>query len=136
LEELYDLFESREKGASNQLKLFLADAREKYEIGIGEFVHKPGLSIMEFANPSMLKSAMKMSLFNSFSKHARKYFKSQELLQILEFPVLFLGAQPQDIPAMYSMMNYADLELGTWYPMGGFGKLPEAMLEIATSLGV
>lgn len=136
LEELFDLFESREKGAAKQLKLFLADAREKYEIGIGEFVSKPGLSIMEFANPSMLKAAMKMNLFSSFSKHARKYFKSEELLQILEFPVLFLGAKPENIPAMYSMMNYADLELGTWYPMGGFGKLPDAMLKVATDLGV
>lgn len=136
LQELYDLFESREHGAAEQLKLFLADARQKYEIGIGEFVAKPGLSVMEFANPSMLMSALKMNLFRSFAKHARKYFKSPELLQILEFPVLFLGAQPSDIPAMYSMMNYADLELGTWYPMGGFGKLPDAMLKVATNLGV
>ncbi len=136
LQELYDLFESREQGAAKQLKLFLADARQKYEIGIGEFVAKPGLSVMEFANPSMLRSALKMNLFRSFAKHARNYFKSPELLQILEFPVLFLGAQPADIPAMYSMMNYADLELGTWYPLGGFGKLPEAMLKVATNLGV
>lgn len=136
LEELFALFESREVGAAEQLRLFLADAKQKYEIGIGEFVSKPGLSLMEFANPSMLISALKMNLFRSFSKHARRYFKSPELLQILEFPVLFLGAQPSDIPAMYSMMNYADLELGTWYPMGGFGKLPNAMLNVATTLGV
>lgn len=136
LDELFVLFESREVGAAAQLRLFLADAKQKYEIGIGEFVAKPGLSLMEFANPAMLISALKMNLFRSFSKHARRYFTSPELLQILEFPVLFLGAQPSSIPAMYSMMNYADLELGTWYPIGGFGKLPEAMMTVAINLGV
>ena len=136
LDELYKLFESREKDGADKLKRFLADARQKYEIGIGEFVDKPALSLMEFANPSMLQSALKMNLFRSFANHARKYFKNPELLQILEFPVLFLGAEPSNIPAMYSMMNYADLELGTWYPMGGFGKLPDAMLKVATDLGV
>lgn len=136
IDELYKLFESREVDGADKLKRFLADARQKYEIGIGEFVAKPGLSLMEFANPSMLQSALKMNLFRSFAKHARKYFKSPELLQILEFPVLFLGAEPSNIPAMYSMMNYADLELGTWYPMGGFGKLPDAMLSVALELGV
>lgn len=54
----------------------------------------------------------------------------------MEFPVLFLGAMPKQIPALYSMMNYADLKLGTWYPEGGFGKLPEAMCRLALQLGV
>ena len=41
----------------------------------------------------------------------------------MEFPVLFLGAMPRDTPALYSLMNYAGLKLGTWYPIGGFGKV-------------
>ena len=45
----------------------------------------------------------------------------------MEFPVLFLGAKPQDTPALYSLMNYAGLKLGTYYPMGGFGSVVKAM---------
>jgi phytoene desaturase len=54
----------------------------------------------------------------------------------LEFPVLFLGATPAKTPAMYSLMNYADMALGTWYPMGGMYKIVEAMVSLAEELGV
>ncbi len=135
-EELLRLFESIEKGSAGQLIKFLDDARLKYDTGMGTFVRKPGLSILEFMNPSLILPAIKMNLFQSFADHVRKYFKSEKLLQLLEFPVLFLGAEPKNIPALYSMMNYADIKLGTWYPMGGFGKLPEAMQHVAEDQGV
>ncbi len=134
--ELKEFFEAREKGGAQKLDAFLQQAELKYKIGMGEFVNKPGLSWGEFMNVKILKSALQLDLLQSFSKHVRKYFSSKELIQILEFPVLFLGAMPKDIPALYSMMNYADLKLGTWYPHGGFGKLAEAMSQIAIDAGV
>jgi phytoene desaturase len=53
----------------------------------------------------------------------------------MEFPVLFLGAMPEDTPALYSLMNYAGLKLGTWYPKGGFGKVIEGMKLVAEEQG-
>ena len=55
---------------------------------------------------------------------------------MLEFPVLFLGATPQKTPALYSLMNYADMALGTWYPQGGMHKVIEGMVQLAEELGV
>jgi len=133
--ELMLLFESREKGSGENLNSFLQEAQTKYEIGMGEFVNKPGMSLLEFADLRMLTSAMRLDLFKSFASHVRQYFKSEELLQVLEFPVLFLGALPKNIPALYSMMNYADMKLGTWYPMGGFIMLVQAILRTATDAG-
>ena len=133
---LRNAFEEIEEGSSVQLNKFLAEAAYKYEVGINEFVHKPGLSVLEFMDVKVMKAASKLDLLQSFAKHVRRYFKSPKLLQLLEFPVLFLGAVPKKIPALYSMMNYADIKLGTWYPMGGFGKLAEAMHLLAVEKGV
>ncbi|MNK00755.1 Dehydrosqualene desaturase [compost metagenome] len=135
-QSLKQAFEEIEEGSSIQLDKFLAEAQYKYDVGINEFVHKPGLSIFEFMDLKVLKAASKLDLLQSFAKHVRRYFKSPKLLQLLEFPVLFLGAVPKNIPALYSMMNYADIKLGTWYPMGGFGKLAEAMYLLAVEKGV
>ncbi len=135
-QSLKNAFEEIEKGSSIQLDKFLAEAEYKYNVGINEFVHKPGLSIFEFMELKVMKAAARLDLLQSFAKHVRRYFKSPKLLQLLEFPVLFLGAVPKNIPALYSMMNYADIKLGTWYPMGGFGKLAEAMYLLAVEKGV
>ncbi len=133
---LKDAFEEIEEGSSIQLDKFLSEAEYKYEVGINDFVHKPGLSVLEFMDLKVIKAASKLDLLQSFAKHVRRYFKSPKLLQLLEFPVLFLGAVPKNIPALYSMMNYADIKLGTWYPVGGFGKLAEAMHLLALEKGV
>lgn len=129
------LFESIEPGSGKQLRAFLDDAAFKYKTGIGEFVHKPGLSIFEFTQLKLLKAALKLDIFSSISKEIRKKFKHQRLIQLLEFPVLFLGAKPSETPALYSLMNYADLRLGTWYPMGGMQMVAKGMAKVAEAQG-
>ena len=59
-----------------------------------------------------------------------------KLIKLLEFPILFLGATPKNTPALYSLMNYADIKLGTWYPEGGFSKVIDSMVELAKEKGV
>jgi phytoene desaturase len=136
IEELYEVFESLEPGSSRKLQKFLSEAKYKYDAGMNNLVYKPGLSLTEFMEAGMFKAAFRMHLLRSFSKHVRSYFKSPRIIQLLEFPVLFLGAMPSRIPALYSLMNYADISLGTWYPMGGMYKIVEGMHQLAASLGV
>ncbi|MCB0704247.1 MAG: phytoene desaturase [Saprospiraceae bacterium] len=136
MDALYAMFEHYEPGSSKQLKKFLSEAAYKYEVGIKEFVRKPGHSILEFADMRVLKSMFRLQMFTSISAHIRQLFKNDKLIRLLEFPVLFLGATPQKTPALYSLMNYADLALGTWYPQGGMHKIIEGMLSLATELGV
>ncbi len=135
-EELKTLFERYEQGAGTKLEEFLSDAEYKYKVGITDLVYKPSLSITEFMSPKLLFDVMRLNTFKSFSKHVREYIKNPKLLELLEFPVLFLGATPENTPALYSLMNYADMKLGTWYPMGGMHKIVEGMVSVAKSLGV
>ena len=136
LEDLYALFEKLEPGSSVPLKKFLSEAEYKYNVGIHEFVHKPGRSIMEFMDWRVFKSIFGLQMLTSMAKHVDNYFKHPHLRELLKFPVLFLGATPENTPAMYSLMNYADLVLGTWYPMGGMHEIIKGMVSVAEELGV
>lgn len=135
-EALFAMFEQYEPGSSANLKRFLEEAAYKYEVGMSEFVFKPSHSILEFADLRILTSLFRLQMFQSLSSHVRKLFKHEKLVKLLEFPVLFLGATPQKTPALYSLMNHADLSLGTWYPMGGMHKIVEAMVSLAEEQGV
>src|SRR5690606_4807490 len=110
--------------------------RMKYDLAMGDFVEKPCHFWLEFFSLKMLRSALQLELLTSFTTHVRKYFRSTKAQQLMEFPILFLGADPSKIPAMYSLMNYAGLEQGTWYPQGGFGSVIAAMANVARQLGV
>ncbi|MEY4646285.1 MAG: Diapolycopene oxygenase [Bacteroidota bacterium] len=135
-QQLRSLFESIEPGAANALDRFLEQAAYKYKVGIQEFVWKPSISITEFLSLRLLVDAIRMDVFQSFYTHVRKYFKSSTLLKLMEFPILFLGAISQNTPAMYSLMNFAEIKLGTWYPMGGMHMIVKGMVELAKSKGV
>lgn len=134
--ELESMFERLEPGSGAKLQSFLKDAKYKYEVGMKDLVYKPSLKISEFVDFRLLKGLFSMDLTNSFSNYINRYFKHPKLRSLLEFPVLFLGAMPKDTPALYSLMNYADMELGTWYPMGGMHKFIEAFESIALEHGV
>ena len=136
MEELYAMFDRYEPGSAKNLKKFLDEAQYKYKVGMADFVHKPGHSILEFADLRVLSSLFRLQMFTSMARHVRKLFKNEQLIQLLEFPVLFLGATPENTPALYSLMNYADMALGTWYPMGGMHKIIEGMVSLAEELGV
>jgi phytoene desaturase len=99
-------------------------------------VYKPGLSVNELMDFELLKGVFKLHVFESVSTYVKKHFADPRLIQLLEFPVLFLGAPADKTPALYTLMNYADVSLGTWYPMGGMHKIVEGMVNVAKELGV
>ncbi|MBX9781852.1 MAG: phytoene desaturase [Chitinophagaceae bacterium] len=129
-------FEKIEPGSGNKLDQFMAEAAYKYNVGINKLVFKPGQSFAEFIDAELVKGLFKLDVFTSISKHVRKFFKDERLIELMEFPVLFLGALPQNIPALYSLMNFADVKLGTWFPQGGMYSIVEGMYRLAKEQGV
>lgn len=136
LPALESLFEQFEPGSGPKLREFLKQAAYKYKVGMNKFVWKPSRSIKEFLSLKLLFDVARLDVFQSFATHARKFFSHPRLLEIIEFPVLFLGATPANTPAMYSLMNYAEMALGTWYPIGGMHEIVKAMVRLAVEKGV
>ena len=134
LSEIFEVFEKEEKGSSVHLKSFLKSAKFNYNAAMKELVYRPGNSPLELITPETISRFNQF--FSTIRKQVRKKIKSQKLIKILEFPVLFLGAKPSNTPAFYNFMNYADFGLGTWHPKGGMYKVVEAMTTLASSLGV
>ena len=58
LRELHALFEQHEPGSSARLDTFLQEAEYKYQVGMKEFVYKPGLSPLEFADARVFPVAV------------------------------------------------------------------------------
>lgn len=135
-DDLLALFEQIETGAADKLKAFMREAEYKYEVGVKKLIYQPGLSVLELITADTLSGVFRLQIFSSFSKHVRSHFKNEKLIALMEFPVLFLGAMPKNTPALYSLMNYAGLKQGTYYPMGGFKKVIDAMVAISREYGV
>nr|WP_315166675.1 phytoene desaturase family protein [uncultured Flavobacterium sp.] len=134
LTDIIFAFEAIEKGSGKILNDFMAEAKSNYDIAIKDLVYRPGVSPLELITVETAKKVGQF--FSNISKDVRKKFKNERLIQILEFPVLFLGAKPSDTPSFYSFMNYADFGLGTWHPKTGMFDVVRAMESLARELGV
>ncbi|MEG0925391.1 phytoene desaturase family protein [Chryseobacterium sp.] len=135
-DDIRELFEKIETGAAGQYDRFMHAAQFKYEVGMKDFVTKPCYNWLEFASLKIAGSALKLDLLSNFRNYVSRYFTDPKLRSLMEFPVIFLGASPKHIPALYSLMNYGGYVLGTKYPMGGFYQLVLAMKKVAEKQGV
>jgi phytoene desaturase len=134
LEKIYKVFEKEETGSRIKLERFIKLAKEHYDIAIKDLVYRPGISPLEYITPITIK---KIRYFlSNIRKDVYKDFKSPKLRQILQFPVLFLGAKPSKTPSFYNFMNYADFGLGTWHPEKGMYSIVKGMVSLAKANGV
>lgn len=134
LEKIYAAFETVEQGSAAKLKKFIDKAADNYKIAIDKLVYRPGVSPLELVTPETIKKIG--YFFSNIKREVKRDFKNPKLAQILQFPVLFLGAKPADTPAFYNFMNFADFGLGTWHPKDGMYSIVKGMVQLAESLGV
>ena len=132
------LFDSLEPGAGAKLQQYLDSAKETYDLSMKHFLYTNFENTKSFTNKEVLGKAPKFlsHLVTSLYAFSGKYVKDERLKKILNFPAVFLGASPYDTPSMYHLMTHVDLNVGVFYPMGGFYTLIEAIERIAKQHGV
>ena len=137
--EMVALFETIEKGAGAKLEELLNKTENVYTIAMRTFVNR-SYNVKNLLDWKLVIEGVKLlSNYNglrSVETFLRSYFVDERLLKILSFPIFFLGESTKHIPAVYSLMNHVDIDLGTWYPIGGFSKVAESMAQVVTKLGV
>jgi 1-hydroxy-2-isopentenylcarotenoid 3,4-desaturase len=138
LEKNKALFDSIEPGAGKKLQQYLDSAEETYDLSMKHFLYTNFENTKSFTNKEVLGKAPKFlsHLVTSLYAFSGKYVKDERLKKILNFPAVFLGASPYDTPSMYHLMTHVDLNVGVFYPMGGFYTLIEAIERIAKQHGV
>lgn len=132
---LADEVERIEPGAAEALFRFLGSGAKKYALGM-PFVERNYDHITDLVNPLAGWKLMQTGSHQRLFPAVGRYFKSDKLRKAFSFHSMFLGLSPFESLAMYSLITYADLALGMWYPKGGIYAIIEDMLALADELGV
>ncbi len=128
--------EKIQPGAAERLFQFIGAGARKYELGM-DFVDRNFDRITDLANPTAgLRLLQTQAHHNLYRQVASFFDQNDKLAKAFSFHSMFLGLSPFDALAMYSLITYADLALGMWFPMGGIYSIVEDMLALAAGLGV
>lgn len=129
-------FDSIEPGAGEQLKKYLKQSEYQYNVATNFFMFKNYDTIFDFLNKQVATEGQKLSVFSKMHTFVSRFFKSEELRQIMEYTMVFLGTSPYEAPALYNLMSHMDFNQGVFYPMGGFYELIKALVNVAEKNGV
>jgi phytoene desaturase len=124
-----------EPGSAENLFRFIGAGAKKYALGM-DFVVRNYDRITDLMNPRAWLRLLQTTSYQKLYHQVSHYFQSDKLRKAFSFHSMFLGLSPFDALAMYSLITYADLALGMWYPKGGVYRIVEDLLALAEEMGV
>lgn len=122
-------------GVSNGLRQYLNVTGKEYDYIRKYLLENDYLKSKDILNTKTFGMLGKPERLRSYHYRVNKYVKNQDAQKILEFMTVFMGGSPHNIPGIYSLLGYVDMELGIWYPIGGFGRVVDKFAELATMQG-
>lgn len=132
--EIAAALEDIEEGAGERLFQFLGQNALKYELGMS-FVDCNFDSPLDLMHLKAGARLLRTRAFHNMVRHAAEFFRSDKLRKAFSFHAMFLGLSPYDAPSVYSMITYADLARGMYYPIGGLHRLVKDMVSLAEDRG-
>jgi phytoene desaturase len=131
-------FEAEEPGSAVALQRYLDSAEDTYRLALEHFLYTNFQDARSFTHPAVIRKAGNFikHLLTSLDSFAGQHVKSENLRKILDFPAVFLGASPYDTPSMYHLMTHIDMNVGVFYPQGGFYEIIESIKNLGLKHGV
>lgn len=132
IEKLAKEFDGLETDFSNKLKAYIGSAKTMFHDTENIVIRRNFKSKLDYLMQLTrvpLKHSPKM--FRSMWDELDKTFTSQEAKVIFSLVAFFLGDTPFKTPAVYSLLNYTELEHdGYWNVKGGMYQITETIVEI------
>lgn len=128
--------ESIEPGSFGGFLRYLNEGRNHYNLSLKHLVERNFRTLPEFCSPSNLLLLFRLKALVNHMEHMANFFKNPRLKIAFTFQNLYMGLNPFDAPAIYSLLQYTELSHGIWFPMGGMYSIIEALVRIARRYGV
>jgi 1-hydroxy-2-isopentenylcarotenoid 3,4-desaturase len=131
-------FAAIEPGAGEKLRTYVRTAERNYHAAMEHFLYNPFTRVGSLVNGRVVWQlpSLATQLTKPLHNHVARYVRAQPLQQILEYPMVFLGASPWNAPALYHLMSFLDFKQGVYYPRGGMYRVAEALQNVGNKLGV
>ncbi|MEX2670688.1 MAG: phytoene desaturase family protein [Phycisphaeraceae bacterium] len=127
---------------TRQYEAFIRYAERLHDISERFFFYKPIGSIRDMMDPGRsfnartLSDVISMRMGHSVAGTIRKYIGDDRVAQMLDHITQYVGSSPYNAPAILCGIASMQVNEGIWYPQGGTRAVPEALIDLAVSLGV
>lgn len=99
---------------------FLEECQQHYQQSVIHVLRKDFPRFLSLLRPAFLPYLFELHPFQTVWQRVSRFFRSHKLHQVFSLSSMYLGMSPFEIPGTYTLLQYAELVGGIWYPRGGF----------------
>lgn len=129
-------FDRIEPGAGRKLTQWLEESKALYDVGMSQFIDRSKPNFLSALDPQNLSMLLKGQVTDPLYECLDRTFSSKRIQDILAFSSLYLGINPFSAPSIYSLLAYAEIDKGLFFPEGGMTKIAQALSRLAREIGV
>ena len=127
--------EAIEAGSFEGFLRYLGEGRRHYDLVFEHIAGRNFSSAFEYFTPSNVLLIFKLKALARHYANLGHYFSDPRLRMAFTFQDMYVGLSPYQAPATYSLLQYAEMASGVWFPSGGMYRLVEALVRIAENSG-
>lgn len=123
----------------NNITGFLNSVKEKHRLTEKVFLRSSLHKIKTYLNWEALRGTLlfhRVKAFKSMSKSNAQHFNSPYLQKIFNSFASYNGSNPFETPATFNVIAHYEMNLGTYYPVGGIGQIANALYKLTNEVGV
>jgi phytoene desaturase len=136
LNAMQEQLEAVEPGSFGGFLRYLSEGSRHQTLAFPNLIERNFRSLREFCTLRNLLLLFQVKLLTRHYDHIGTYFRDQRLKSAFTFQDMYLSLSPYKAPATFSLLPYAELSDGVWFPAGGMYAIAEALTRIAEGHGV
>jgi phytoene desaturase len=135
-ERMRSQLEKIEQGSFENSEKYVSKGYEIFKLGMKKLIDRNFYNLFQLVNFKNIGLLLRLKVFISNWKYARKFFKNDHLLMAYTFQNIYVGQSPFNSPALFSMVPAAELIEGSYFPKGGMFTIVDKLIKAAESAGI
>ena len=134
--KLREQLEKIEKGSSNKSEKLVREGYENFQLAVDNLLGRNFYNLLEFVTLKHAGMLLKLNTHRRHTNYIKQFFKNDHLRKAFTFQNIYVGQNPYDAPALFSMLPAAELTEGSLFPVGGMFSVTNKLVELAIESGV
>ena len=135
-EKMKAQLEAIEPGSFPKFQEYVKEGYGFFNLSMNDLLGRNFDHLFQFVNLKSMGLLLKLKVWIFHTDYIKRFFKDPHLRMAFTFQNIYVGQNPYQAPAFFSMLPGAEIAEGALFPKGGMHRIVEKLLEKATGLGV
>jgi phytoene desaturase len=135
-EKMKAQLEAIEPGSFLKFQEYTNEGYRFFNLSMNDLLGKNFYHLFEFVNFKSIRLLIKLKTWIFHTDYIKRYFKDPHLRMAFTFQNIYVGQNPYQAPAFFSMLPGVEIAEGALFPKGGMHRIVEKLLEKSLELGV